>query len=78
MKGTLMIHEGDEFEDNGSVVRKIRIDGKHFGDFDVSVFVPSEGGEDWIPAGTAILTKTEVALIAGARRVVFADEEEAE
>lgn len=76
MIGTLTIHEGDEFEDNGSIIRMIRIDGKHFDCIRVAVFVPSEDGEEWVAAGTAIFTKEEVARIAGARRVVFADVEE--
>ncbi len=78
MIGTLTVHEGDEFEDNGSIIRMIRIDGRHFDCIRAAVFVPSEDGEEWVAEGTAIFTKEEVARIAGARRVVFAADSDEE
>ena len=73
---SLGIRAGDEFDSDISEVRKIRINGRHFNDYDVTNFVPSEDGEEWVYDGESILTSQEVARFAGARSVYFIDEDD--
>lgn len=72
----MIIRKGDEFTDESGDFRIIRIEGKHFSDFAVSVWkYPDEEDGDLVHDYDTIMTAAEIRMLAHAKSITFENDE---
>lgn len=73
-----IIRKGDEFTDESGDLRIIRIEGKHFSDYAVSIWKYSqdEDSDDLIHDHDTIMTAAEIRKLANARYICYEEDNE--
>ena len=78
----MIIRKGDILYDESGDLRYIKIEGRHFDDYAVSIWEPrydSDGEmlDDWAHDHDAIFTANEIRTLANAKEITYVEEEEA-